>query len=172
MFAKTNETVLKVVTIIAILVMFVILYTTGIASVFGSLSPSNMLLHKLAALIIIALIITHAWLRRCTIKKLWQEFIATLLNKQIRHEDNIDFLMQNTKNQSFKELCSLLNYDVSFLQQKLEENHVKIDSVEHTLKTIAKNNDKDMFQILLLMLKLHVEKSIPSPIYTSSCERV
>ena len=58
-----------------------------------------------------------------------------------------------------------------FLQQKLLENHVKVENVEDTLKTIAKSNDKDMYQILLLMIKLHVEKNSPSFLDESSCDR-
>ena len=90
-------------------------------------------------------------------------------NKHIRHEDNIDFLIHNTKNQSFSTLCSLFNWDVSFLQTKLLENHVNVENIENTLKTIAKSNDKDMYEILLLMMKLHVEKNSSSPLYQSSC---
>lgn len=165
-----NETVLKVIIILAILLMFIALYSTGIAFVLGSTATSNLFLHKLAALMILALLGVHAWLRRCTIRRLAQECIAIFLNTHIRHEDNIDFLIHNTKNQSFNELCALLRWDVAFLQEKLLENHVKIESVEHTLKTIAKYNDKDMYEILLLMMKLHVEKNSPSPIYSGSCK--
>ncbi|KFL33094.1 MULTISPECIES: hypothetical protein [unclassified Sulfurospirillum] len=164
-----NESVLKVVIIVAILLMFGLLYMTGVAFVLDHHSSFNLSLHKLSALFIIGLLGVHAWLRRCTIRKLLQECIAIMCNKQIRHEDNIDFLIRSTKNQSFHELCSLFNCDVSFLQQKLLENHVKIDNVDDTLKTIAKANDKDMYQILLLMIKLHVEKNSPSIIDTSSC---
>ena len=157
--------------IVAIIMMFGVLYTTGIAFVLGSHAPSTFLLHKLSALIIIGLLVGHAWLRRCTIRRLWQECIAIVLNQHIKNEDNIDFLIQNTKNQSFQKLCTLINGDVAFLQQKLLENHVKIDNVENTLKTIAKSNDKDMYQVFLLMIKLHVEKNSPSPIYTNSCDK-
>jgi len=160
------------VIIAAIILMFIVLYTTGIAFVLGSDTTYNLLLHKLAALLILALLGVHAWLRRCSIRKLLQECIAIAFNKHIRHEDNIDFLMQNTKNQSFQELCLLFHCDVSFLQAKLLEEHVNVKSVQDTLKTIAKSNDKDMYQILLLIIKLHVEKNSSSPIYTSSCDRV
>jgi len=171
-FTHLNESVLKVVIIVAIILMFSVLYTTGIAFVLGYYTLPNLMLHKLAALIIIGLLAAHAWLRRCTIRKLWQECIAIILNKHIRNEDNIDFLMQNTKHQSFQALCVLFNCDVLFLQQKLLENHVSVENVENTLKTIAKHNDKDMYQILLLMFRLHVEKNSPSPIYINSCDRV
>ena len=159
MFARLNQTVLKAIIIVAILLILGVLYTTGIAFVLRDYSPSNLLLHKLAALLIIALLGVHAWLRRCTIRKMIQECIAIVLNKHIHHEENIDFLIHNTKNQSFQELCTLFKCDVLFLQAKLLENHIVIDSVEDTLKTIAKHNDKDIFQILLLMIKLHVEKN-------------
>ena len=169
MFARINETVLKVVIIAVILVMFIALYATGIAFVLNDYTSDNLLIHKVAALVMIGLLGVHAWLRRCTIRKLLQESIAIILNKHIRHEDNIDFLIRNTKNQSFQELCLLFNCDVSFLQQKLLENYVKVENVEDTLKTIAKHNDKDMYQVLLLMLKLHIEKNCPEPNYTDSC---
>ncbi|WP_263832135.1 hypothetical protein [Sulfurospirillum oryzae] len=172
MFAHLNETVLKVVIIIAVLVMFLVLYTTGIAFVLGSYTTDNIILHKLAALIIIGLLSVHAWLRRCTIRRLLQECVAIFFNKHIHHEDNIDFIIHNTKNQTFAQLCLWFNSDISFLQQKLLENHVKIENVEDTLKTIAKYNDKDMYQIFLLMMKLHVEKNSPSPIYDASCSRM
>jgi len=164
-----NEIILKVIIIASIILMFIVLYVTGITFVLHYDTTYTILLHKLAALFIIALLSVHAWLRRCTIRKLLQESIAILLNKHIRHEDNIDFLIQNTKNSSFKELCTLFNCDVLLLQQKLSENHVNVSTVENTLKTIAKENDKDMYQILLLMIKLHVEASSPSPIYKNSC---
>lgn len=169
MFAHLNETVLKVVIIVAIIVMFVVLYTTGIIFVLHYDTTYNLLLHKMAALVIIGLLGIHAWLRRCSIRKLFQECIAIMSNKNIRHEDNIDFLIRNTKNQSFKELCLWFHCDTSFLQQKLLDNHVNVKNVEDTLKTIAKYNDKDMYQVLLLMIKLHVEKSNPSPVYSDSC---
>lgn len=171
MFSHLNETILKVVIILAIILMFIILYTTGIAFVLDSYTKYNIVLHKVAALLIIGLLGVHAWLRRCTIRKLLQECIATFFNKHIHHEDNIDFLIHSTKNQSFQALCVLFNGDLSFLQQKLLENHVMIDNIEDTLKTIAKNNDKDMYQILLLMIKLHVEKNNPLPIDIPSCHR-
>jgi hypothetical protein len=167
-----NESVLKVVIIAAILVMFGTLYATGIAFVLEQHSSFILILHKLSALIIIGLLGVHAWLRRCTIRKLLQECVAILCNKQIHHEDNIDFLIRSTKNQSFHELCSLFQSDATFLQQKLLENHVKIDNVDDSLKTIAKANDKDMYQILLLIIKLHVEKNSPSPIDMNSCHSV
>lgn len=171
MFTRFNENVLKVIIITAILIMFIALYATGIAFVVGSYTPSNLMIHKLSALLMLGLLSIHAWLRRCTIRKLLQECVAIVLNKHIRHEDNIDFLIQNTKNQSFEELCVLFNYNVTFLQQKLSENHVNVENVENTLKTIAKRNDKDMYQILLLMMKLHVEKNSPSPVYMDFCNR-
>lgn len=167
-----NESVLKVVIIAAILVMFGLLYTTGIAFVLEHHDPYTLLLHKLAALVIIGLLGVHAWLRRCTIRKLWQECIAIVYHKQIHHEDNIDFLIRATKNQSFQELCTLFHCDATFLQQKLLENHVKIEHVEDTLKTIAKANDKDMYQLFLLMIKLHVEKNSPSTFDTRSCATI
>ena len=172
MFSHLNETVLKVVIIVAILLMFGILYTTGIAFVLGNYATYNLILHKLSALVIIGLLGVHAWLRRCSIRKLLQECIAIFFNKHIRHEDNIDFLIHNTKNQAFKDVCLLFNYDISFLQEKLLENHVNVENVEHTLKMVAKSNDKDMYEILLLMMKLHVEKNSPSPIDSGSCYRV
>lgn len=171
MFARMNENVLKVIIILAIVLMFIALYATGIAFVLGVNSPSNLMIHKVSALVMLGLLSVHAWLRRCTIRKLLQECVAIVLNKHIRHEDNIDFLIQNTKNQSFEQLCVMFNYDLSFLQEKLSENHVSVDSVENTLKTIAKRNDKDMYQVLLLMMKLHVEKNSPSPIYMDFCTR-
>lgn len=166
-----NETILKVTVILSILVMFIVLYVTGIAFVLGNQAPSTFLLHKLAALIILCLLGVHAWLRRCTIRRLAQECVAIFFNKHIRHEDNIDFLIHNTKNQSFNDLCALLHYDVLFLQEKLLENHVNVKNTNDTLKTIAKYNDKDMYEILLLMMKLHIEKNSPEPIYLGSCSR-
>jgi len=170
-FARSNETILKVVVILAIILMLITLYVTGIVFVLKDFTPTNLIVHKLAALLILVLLGVHAWLRRCSIRKLIQECIAMASNKHIRHEDNIGFLMQNTKNQSFKELCLLFNCDVSLLQQNLLENHVRVENSEDTLKTIAKYNDKDMYQLLLLMIKLHVEKNSISPIYTPSCDR-
>ena len=169
MFKNLNETVLKVIIIAAILIMFCILYVTGIAFVLGHYETSNLLMHKLAALLILGLLAGHAWLRRCTIRRLMDEFIAILTNRHIRHEDNIDFLIHNTKNQSFQELCSWFHFDTAFMQQKLFENHVKIDNTDDTLKKIAKYNDKDMYQVLLLMIKLHVEKNNPEPLPVGSC---
>ncbi len=172
MLTHLNETLLKVVVIIAILVMFVILYLTGILFVFDATSHFSVLLHKLAALLIIGLLGVHAWLRRCTIKRLLQESFAILTNTHIRHEDNIEFLIHNTKNQSFHELCLWFQWDSAWLQSELLKNHVHIHRVKDTLKTIAKANNKDMFEILLLMMKLHVEKKNPSPVYKSVCSRL
>ena len=169
MLIHLNETLLKVVIIIAILVMFILLYLTGILFVLDATSHASIFSHKLAALLLIGFLGVHTWLRRCTIKRLLQESFAILTNTHIRHEDNIAFLIHNTKNHSFQELCSWFNCDVSLLQQQLLENHVTVTRVEDTLKTIAKSNDKDMYEILLLIIKLHVEKNSPSPLYGSSC---
>jgi len=49
---------------------------------------------------------------------------------------------------------------------------VKIEHVEDTLKTIAKANDKDMYLLFLLMIKLHVEKNCPSTLDTRSCATI
>lgn len=172
MLANLNETILKVVVIIAILVMFIILYTTGILFVLDTTSYYSVFLHKLSALLIIGLLGVHAWLRRCTIKRLWQESCAILSHTHIRHEDNIEFLIHNMKNQSFAELCLWFHCEKEWLQAELLKNHVQISRVEDTLKTIAKANQKDMFEIYLLMMKLHVEKKSPSPVYKSSCSRM
>lgn len=171
MLMRFNETVLKVTVIVAILIMFSVLYTTGIFLILGDYALHYVALHKLSALVIIILLGVHAWLRRCTIRRLLQEFVAIVRNQHIRHEDNIDFLVHNTKNQSFQALCSLFNYDASSLKQALEKHHVRIESAEDSLKTIAKYNDKDMYQILLLMMKLHVEQNSASPLYITSCSR-
>jgi len=170
-FARSNKTILKVAIILAIILMLIMLYVTGIIFVLKDFTPSNLIVHKLAALLILVLLGVHTWLRRCSIRKLLQECIAIISNKHIRHEDNIDFLMQNTKNQTFRELCLLFNCDVSLLQQNLLENHIRVENIDDTLKTIAKHNDKDIYQVFLLMIKLHVEKNSTSPIYTPSCDR-
>ena len=62
------------------------------------------------------------------------------------------------------ELMSL-NHDVIGIDS-IKKN---VENIENTLKTIAKSNDKDMYEILLLMMKLHVEKNSSSPLYQSSC---
>jgi hypothetical protein len=164
-----NESVLKAIIIIAILVMLITLYVTGIAFVLGNNATYTILLHKFSALLIIGLLGVHAWLRRCTIRKLFQECVAIIRKQHIHHEDNIDFLIHNTKNQSFQELCLLFNYDASSLLLTLSKHHVHVKQESDTLKTIAKYNDKDMYQILLLMMKLHVEKNNPTPLYNTSC---
>lgn len=171
MLTRLNETVLKVLVIASILVIFIVLYTTGMFFVWGEQTTRTLVLHQSSAAILLILLGVHAWLRRCTIRKLLQESIAILLNRHIRHEDNIEFLIHNTKNRSFQELCSLFNYDASSLQKTLVEHHVTVEHLEDSLKTIAKYNDKDMYQILLLMMKLHVEKNSASPIYDTSCSR-
>ena len=164
-----NETVLKVIIILSILLMFIILYTTGILFVLKMNSTETLLWHKAAAFVIIVLLSVHAWLRKCTIRKLYQECKALLFHTNIHHEDNIDFLIRNTKHQSFEELCDLFKCDSALLQEKLLENHVVIKDVKNTLREISKANDKDMYQVLLLMLKLHVESKSASPIYGDSC---
>lgn len=166
-----NETILKVIVIATLLMMLGILYATGTFLMLGGYTTHYVVLHKLSAFVIILLLAIHAWLRRCTIRRLLQECVAIVRNRHIRHEDNIDFLIHNTKNQSFQKLCSLFNYDSSFLLEALAKHHVRIENYEDSLKTIAKNNDKDMYQILLLMMKLHVEHNNPSPVYITSCSR-
>jgi len=167
-----NETVLNVITIIAILIMFVLLYVTGIAFVLNHATTGTLLVHKLAALIILMLLGIHAYLRHCTIRRLLQECIAIARNQHIRHEDNIGFLIHNTKNQSFQDLCAWFACDVSSLRQKLLENHVNIKNTEDTLKRIAQENNKDIFEIFLLMMKLHVEEKTPSDrLFLSTCPK-
>lgn len=167
--SQERETLLKVWTILGILGALIILYITGIAFIFDSHTPLNSILHHGAAFVIFLLFILHTWLRRCSVRRLSQEFMDILRNKQIKRDDNKSFIIQNTKNKSLIELASYFNWDLTYLEQNLPLYHIHIENTNDTLKEIAKKNDKDLYDIFLLITKLHIQKNTPNLAQNSFC---
>jgi hypothetical protein len=164
-----NETIIKVVTLLGIIFSLLILYSTGIAFIFDSYTKISAILHHLAAGVIVLLFLLHIWLRRCSAKRLTQEFFDILRHKQIHNEDNKSFIVQNIKNKPFDELVSFFHWDLEYIKKALLLQDIKIKDTQDTLKTIAKQNNKDLYDIFILITKLHIEKNTSEPITMSCC---
>lgn len=167
--SQERETLLKVWTILGMLGSLIILYVTGIAFIFDTHTIITTILHHGAAFVIFLLLLLHSWLRRCSIRRLSQEFVAILRHKQIKHEDNKSFIIQNIKNKPLTQLASFFHWDINQIQQELSLHHIHIENTSDTLKEIAKKNDKDLYDIFLLITKIHIEKNTPEPIMRSFC---
>lgn len=166
---EENETLIKVFTLLGIIAALLILYITGIAFALDYYTKASMILHHLASAIIIFLFILHVWLRRCSVKRLSQEFVDILRHKQIHNEDNKSFIVQNLKNKSFEELVTFFHWDLEYTKNALFLQDIKIENTQDTLKTIAKQNNKDLYDMFILITKLHIEKNTPEPITLSCC---
>lgn len=169
MIKEHNETIVKVLTLLGIIISLVILYTTGIAFLFDSYTKINAILHHLAAGIIVLLFLLHIWLRRCSVKRLTQEFFDILRHKEIHNDDNKSFIIQNLKNRPFDELVTFFHWDLDYTKNALFLQDIKIQDTHDTLKSIAKQNNKDLYDIFILITKLHIEKNTAEPITMSCC---
>lgn len=166
---KKNETLIKVFTLVCIVVSLVVLYVTGTAFALDIHTKTNTILHHLAAAFIIFLFVLHTWLRRCSLRKLIQEFKDILAKKQIKNADNKSFIIQNIKNKPIKELASFFYWDMTQIENELLLHHIKIEDTSHTIKQIAQQNDKDLYDIFVLITKINIEKNIPEPVRVSFC---
>ena len=111
----------------------------------------------------------HIWLRRCSVKRLTQEFFDILRHKEIHNDDNKSFIIQNLKNRPFVELVTFFHWDLKYIKNALFLQDIKIKDTQDTLKTIAKQNNKDLYDIFILITKLHIEKNTSEPITMSCC---
>ncbi|WP_024955709.1 hypothetical protein [Sulfurospirillum arcachonense] len=166
---KKNETIIKVFTLVCIVISLITLYITGTAFALDFYTKTNTILHHLAAAVIILFFVLHTWLRRCSLRKLIQEFKDILAKKQLHNEDNKSLIIQNIKNKPLKELATFFHWDITQIENELPLHHVKVQNTNDTLKEIAQQNDKDLYDIFILITKIHIEKNISEPVLTSFC---
>jgi hypothetical protein len=166
---QQKEILLKVFALLGILTALTILYATGIAFNLGFYTKTNVTLHYFAAGIIVFLFILHTWLRRCSARRLIQEFKDIIRHRQIDNEENKSFIIQNIKNQTLRELASFFHWNLEQVKQELPLNHVEVENVDDTLKEIAKQNDKDLYDIYVLITKIHIEKNSSAPVANNFC---
>jgi len=166
---KNNETLIKIFTLLLILVSLITLYITGIAFSLDFYTKTNTILHHLSATIIILLFILHTWLRRCSLKRLIQEFKDILSKKQLKTVDNKSFIIQNIKNKPLKELATFYHWNLNQIENELPLYHINVKNSGDTIKQIAQQNSKDLYDIFILIIRINIEKNISSPIRTSFC---
>jgi hypothetical protein len=158
---KINETLFKVFIIILLCIALVILGFTASKFYNADYTQTALSWHMYMGALVLLLMPVHMIIKKNKIKKLAQEFINILLRKDIKHVNNKEELLENIKKCSIKEIADLFGVKLDTLVENLEKNHIVLSSEVQTLKDIAKENSKDMYQIFILILRLHVESSSP-----------
>jgi hypothetical protein len=158
---KINETLFKVFIILLLCIALVILGFTAFKFYNADYTQTALSWHMYMGALVLLLMPVHMIIKKNKMKKLAQEFINILLRKDIKHVNNKEELLENIKKRSIKEIADLFGVKLDTLVENLEKNHIVLSSEVQTLKDIAKENSKDMYQIFILILRLHVESSSP-----------
>ena len=156
-----NETVYKVVIILLMCLFLVILGFTAYEFYTGNYSEEKLFWHKFMGVMLILIMPIHMIIKKNKMKKLYQEFVNVLLKKEIKHTNNKEELLEQIKNKTLKEISGIFHIDFQTLINSLKNNQITISNEDIKLKDIAKENAKDIYQLFILILKLHVESSSP-----------
>jgi len=100
-------------------------------------------------------------IKKNKIKKLTQEFVNVLLKKDIKHTNNKEELLEQIKRKTLEEISDMFHIDFQTLTNNLQNNQIIISKEGVKLKDIAKENSKDVYQLFILILTLHVKNSSP-----------
>ncbi|MBE0496616.1 MAG: hypothetical protein IBX45_09420 [Campylobacterales bacterium] len=144
-------------TLCVLMLILLILYGTGFGFHQEEVSSWNLMLHHMAAVGLLVLIGVHTWLNACKMRKMRDEFRAMLKGQDIKHHDNRGFLIEQLKQKSLREMCALFNMDGARLQESLRVRHIYVKDLDENFKAIAKANQKDMYELWILILREHVE---------------
>jgi len=161
LFKGINETVFKVVIILLMCIFLVALGFTAYEFYIGNYTQEKLFWHKFMGVMLILIMPIHMIIKKNKIKKLYQEFVNILLKKEIKHTNNKEELVENIKKKSLNEIADIFNIDIERMKDFLQKNHILIKGEDETLSKIAKKNSKDIYQLLILILRLHVESSSP-----------
>lgn len=161
LFKKIDETLYKVGIILGLSVALLLLAYSAVKIYFGEIGEYTFTLHVAMGLVVFILTPLHMVIKKNKIKKLTQEFIDILSGKEINHINNKEELLESLKSKTLHELFLVFNIDKAFLLQALDEEQIEIKSENEKLKEVAKRNAKDIYQLFILILRLHVKHSSP-----------
>ncbi|MFT7004276.1 MAG: hypothetical protein ACJAWW_001633 [Sulfurimonas sp.] len=156
MYKIIDETIVKVVILLSLFFLVMFLGYSGSLFHFGDFSATLMLLHKYAGFTLLGLTLVHILMKKNKVKKISEEFINLLLGKNIKHTNNKEELLEVLKKKSLEELCLLFNIKMQDLLLTLKNNNIEVSDSKEKLSKIAKANSKDLYQMLILILKEHI----------------
>jgi len=161
LFKGVNETVFKVVIILLMTIFLVVLGFTAYDFYTGNYTEDNLFWHKIMGVMLILIMPIHMIIKKNKIKKLTQEFVNVLLKKDIKHTNNKEELLEQIKRKTLEEISDMFHIDFQTLTNNLQNNQIIISKEGVKLKDIAKENSKDVYQLFILILTLHVKNSSP-----------
>lgn len=156
-----NETIYKVVIILLMCFFLGVLGFTAYEFYSGNYSEEKLFWHKFMGTMLILIMPVHMIIKKNKIKKLSQEFISVLLKRDIKHTNNKEELLDAIKKKTLKEISTIFRIDFQILVSRLKNNQITISNEDIQLKDIAKENAKDIYQLFILILTLHVKSSSP-----------
>lgn len=161
MYKVIDETVVKVVVLLSLSFILLFLAYTGSLFHLGELDETYMLLHKIAGVLLLILTLIHIYMKRNKVKKISEEFIDLLFNRNIKHVNNKEELLEILKGKTLEELSLLFNLNMQDLLLTFKKNNIEVSDSTQKLNKIAKSNSKDLYKIFILILKEHVQKPNP-----------
>lgn len=161
MYKVINETILKVIVLLSLFIIIIFLGFTGSLFHLGEYDELYMFLHKSAGVLLVVLTFIHILMKKNKVKKISEEFISLLFNKNVKHSSNKEELLEIIKGNSLEELALLFNIEIKNLLLTLEQNSIEVESPRQKLNKLAKSNSKDAYQIFILILKEHAHISQP-----------
>lgn len=155
---KIDETILKVIVLLSLLFAVLFLAYSGGLFHLGEFDEAYMLLHKSAGVLLVILTLIHIFMKRNKVKKISEEFVDLLLNKDIKHTNNKEELLEILKEKSLEDISILFNIKIEDILLTLERNSLKVGDSKQKLNKIAKENSKDLYKVFILILKDHMKK--------------
>lgn len=149
-------------TLVVLTIILVLLYGTGLGFHMDGIGSWNLWLHHFAAVSLLLLIGIHIWLNGCKMRKMRDGIVAILKGKDIKHQDNRGYLIEQLKQKSLGEICTLFDIDGKVIKQALLKRAIHVNNLEENFKAIAKANQKDMYELLIFILREHVQEKIES----------
>lgn len=158
---KINDTLYKVIIIVLLTLALLILGYTAYRFFRLDYTQEIISWHVAMGILVLCLMPVHMLIKKNKIKKLSQEFINLITGKDIKHINNKEELLDSIKKRSLKEIADIFGMNLESMIRALQENDINCSTQEISLKDLAKENSKDMYQIFILILRLHVESSSP-----------
>lgn len=158
MYKVIDETVVKVVVLLSLFFILLFLAYTGSLFHLGEFDETTMLLHKSAGVLLLLLTVIHIYMKRNKVKKISEEFIDLIFNRNIKHVNNKEELLEVLKGKTLEELSLLFNLNMQDLLLTFKKNNIEVSDSTQKLNKIAKSNSKDLYKIFILVLKEHVQK--------------
>ncbi len=160
LFKWINNTIFKVIIIVLMCLLLILLGLTAYEFNNDNYTEYTLFWHKFAGFVIVLIILIHMIIKKNKIKKLSEEFLNVLLKKEIKHKNNKEYLLIYIKNKSLKEVSFIFNIDLNNMKLFLKKNKIVLHDEGQSISKIAKTNSKDIYQLFILILKLHIESSI------------